>query len=119
MPGPILAASAALWRDEVHVTANRDHYATLFELAERVLGNHTNFDRAPGGFYLWLDVGDGEKVTQRLWHEVAVKSLPGAFMARPEKDSGANPGQPYIRVALVDDIATTEDALGRIAQVLD
>jgi aspartate/methionine/tyrosine aminotransferase len=119
VPGPIQAASAALWRDEAHVTANRDHYTTLFELAERILGNHTNFYKPPGGFYLWLDVGDGEEVTQRLWREAAVKTLPGAFMARPEKGSAANPGQSYIRLALVDDAATTEDALARIARVLN
>ncbi len=119
VPGPILAASAALWRDEAHVTANRDHYAKLFDLAERILGNHTDFYKPPGGFYLWLDVGDGEDFAQRLWRDAAVKSLPGAFMARPEKESGFNPGQSYIRVAMVDDAATTEDALGRIARMLN
>ena len=65
VPGPILAASAALWGDEAHVTTNRDHYATLFDMAERILGNRTNFYSPPGGFYLWLDVGDGEEVAQR------------------------------------------------------
>ncbi len=119
VPGPILAASAALWGDEAHVTTNRDHYATLFDMAERILGNRTNFYSPPGGFYLWLDVGDGEEVAQRLWREAAVKTLPGSFMGKPEIESGANPGQSYIRAALVDDAATTEDALGRIAQVLD
>jgi N-succinyldiaminopimelate aminotransferase len=118
VPGPIQAASAALWRDETHVTANRQHYATLFDLAERILGNHTNFYKPPGGFYLWLDVGDGEEVAQRLWREAAVKILPGAFMAWPDGKSGVNPGHPYIRVAMVDDAATTEDALKRIARVI-
>ncbi len=118
VPGPIQAASAALWRDETHVAANRQHYANLFDLAERILGNHTNFHKPPGGFYLWLDVGDGEEFAQRLWREAAVKALPGAFMAQPDGVNGANPGKHYIRVALVDDEATTEDALERIAQAL-
>ena len=118
VPGPIQAASAALWRDETHVSANRQHYATLFDLAERILGNHTNFHKPPGGFYLWLDVGDGEEFAQRLWREAAVKTLPGAFMAQPDGGNGTNPGKPYIRVAMVDDEETTEDALERIARAI-
>ena len=118
VPGPILAASAALWRDETHVAANRQHYANLFDLAEHILGNHTNFHKPPGGFYLWLNVGDGVEFTQRLWREAAVKILPGAFMAQPDGKNGANPGKPYVRVAMVDDVVTAKDALDRIAKVM-
>src|SRR5262249_57507936 len=39
MPGPFQAASAAAWRDESHVAANRAAYAEKLAAAERILGN--------------------------------------------------------------------------------
>jgi N-succinyldiaminopimelate aminotransferase len=66
---------------------------------------------------LWLDVGDGEAVTRRLWSEAAVKVLPGAYLGRPDA-GGRNPGSPAIRVALVHDLATTEAALSRLVERL-
>jgi hypothetical protein len=43
--------------------------------------------------------------------------LPGAYMGRPD-ESGVNPGQRYIRVALVYDTETTVAGLRRMEQVL-
>ena len=43
--------------------------------------------------------------------------LPGAYLARPGAN-GVNPGQDYIRVALVHDLTTTEAALQRIRDIL-
>ncbi|TAN76910.1 MAG: aminotransferase class I/II-fold pyridoxal phosphate-dependent enzyme [Magnetospirillum sp.] len=59
-PLPVQAASAALWRDETHVIESRDIYRTKLDLAERILGGRFGFYRPAGGFFLWLDVGDGE-----------------------------------------------------------
>jgi aspartate/methionine/tyrosine aminotransferase len=114
---PILAAGARLWRDEAHVEANRDYYRRNFALAERILGNRFGFRKPDGGFFLWLDVGDGEAAALKLWREAGVRVLPGAYMAEPAPD-GVNPGARYIRVALVYDAAVTEDGLNRIVQVL-
>ncbi|MBI5163928.1 MAG: aminotransferase class I/II-fold pyridoxal phosphate-dependent enzyme [Magnetospirillum sp.] len=116
-PLPILAAAAALWRDEAHVAANRDLYRAKVDIAERLLGNRFGFRRPPGGFFLWLDVGDGEAAARTLWQEARLRVLPGAYLARPGAD-GINPGSAYIRVALVHDLATTEQALTRLAAVL-
>lgn len=117
LPLPVLAASAALWRDETHVEENRALYRAKFGAAERILGNRLGVARPDGGFFLWLDVGDGEKAARTLWSEAAIRVLPGAYMARPGAD-GDNPGRTYIRVALVHDLATTEQALERIAACL-
>lgn len=114
---PILAAGARLWRDEAHVEANRDRYRRNFALAERILGNRFGFRKPDGGFFLWLDVGDGEAAALKLWREAGVRVLPGAYMAEPGPD-GINPGARYIRVALVYDAATTEEGLNRIVSVL-
>ena len=116
-PLPILAAATALWQDERHVSASRAMYQAKFDLADRCLAGLFAYVRPDGGFFLWLDVGDGEAVTRRLWAEAAVKVLPGAYLGRPDA-SGRNPGAAAIRVALVHDLATTEVALSRLVATL-
>jgi aspartate/methionine/tyrosine aminotransferase len=118
VPLPILAASAALWRDDSHVAKVRAHYGALFDMAERILGNRTGFYKPPAGFFLWLDVGDGEAVARDLWRDRAVRTVPGAYFAYPDPATGENPGKPYIRVALVHDLADAEEGLTRIAECL-
>jgi aspartate/methionine/tyrosine aminotransferase len=117
VPGPIQAASAALWREESHVPPTRDFYRGLFDEAERVLGNRFGFYRPPGGFFLWLDVGDGEAAALKLWREAAVRVLPGGYLTSPAPD-GRNHGDPYIRVAMIHPRPITAEALRRIAEVL-
>jgi aspartate/methionine/tyrosine aminotransferase len=121
VPLPIIAASAAAWSDETHVVANRAHYAERFTLAEHLLANREGFRLPEGGFFLWLKVGDGERTALRLWREGGVRVLPGAYMGR-EIDPGkpcTNPGFPYIRVALVNDLSTIMKALERMVEILD
>ncbi len=117
LPNPLLAASAALWSDETHVEANRALYRTKFDLADQILGGKLGQYRPAAGFYLWLDVGDGEKAAAQLWRQAGVKVIPGAYLARPGAD-GENPGQPYIRVALVHQPEEVSEALHRMVGVL-
>jgi len=116
-PLPVLAAATALWRDEEHVEANRALYRAKFDLAEAILGERFDFRRPAGGFYIWLDVGDGEKTAVSLWREQGVRVLPGAYLSRGSGD-GSTPGDRHIRAALVHDIETTEAALVRLAEGL-
>jgi N-succinyldiaminopimelate aminotransferase len=121
VPMPILAASAACWSDDAHVTAIRASYGEKFELAHRMLGNRTDFRVPEGGFFLWLDVGNGEEAALKLWREAGVRTLPGAYMGR-ESEPGkphTNPGFSYLRVALVNDLSTISTALERMVEVLD
>lgn len=120
-PLPVYAAATALWRDEEHVVANRALYVEKFDLAERVLSNRFGFYRPEGGFFLWLEVGDGEAAAVELWTRAAVRVLPGAYLTAPDntgEGTGDNPGNPYIRVAMVHERAVMEDALARIARTL-
>jgi len=117
VPHHTLAAGTRLWREEDHVLANRARYQTNFEIAERVLGNRFGFRKPAGGFFLWLDVGDGEAAALALWREAGIRVLPGGYMARAGAD-GVNPGAPYIRVALVYGPELTEAALNRLSEVL-
>jgi aspartate/methionine/tyrosine aminotransferase len=116
--GPLLAASAALWRDETHVAANRAGYQEKMAAAERLLG--ARMARPGGGFFLWLDVGDGEDFARRAWREQGVRLLPGAYMGReslPGKTQ-SNPGFSYVRVALVSNLSTILTALERLKEIL-
>ena len=117
IPLPILAGAESLWRDETHVDENRALYRANFDAAEAALAGRFGFYRPPGGFFLWLDVGDGEAAAKRLWADAGLKCMPGGFMAR-RQDDGTNPGDRYLRVALVHDPETTRDAMARLAKHL-
>lgn len=116
-PLPIMAASAALWRDEAHVEDNRALYRAKFDRAGEILAGRFAHARPAGGFYLWLDVGGGEAAARKLWTEAGLRVIPGAYLARPGAD-GVNPGDAYIRVALVHDPATVADGLERLVRTL-
>lgn len=111
-PLPIVAAAAALWRDETHVEENRALYRTKMDMAERLLGDRPGFARPQGGFFLWLDVGDGENAAVELWRQAKIRVLPGKYLARD------GVGDRYVRIALVHDLEQTEQALTRIKEIL-
>ena len=118
VPGPVQAASAAAWCDEGHVTANRLAYAEKMAAAERILGDRMT--RPGGGFFLWLDVGNGEDFALRAWRDQGVRLLPGAYMGREISigKTQSNPGFSYVRVALVSDLSTIMTALERLREIL-
>lgn len=117
VPLPAQAAAAALWGDEEHVAENRARYRSKLDTVERVLAGRFGFYRPQGGFFLWLDVGDGEAAAKTLWRDAAVRSVPGRYLALDEVD-GSNPGAGYIRLALVHDDAVIDEAARRIVAVL-
>ncbi|HEY0104811.1 MAG TPA: aminotransferase class I/II-fold pyridoxal phosphate-dependent enzyme [Rhizomicrobium sp.] len=119
VPLPIIAASAQAWRDDAHVAANRAGYREKFGVARRLLGNRLRLPE--GGFFLWLDVGNGEEAALRLWREAGVRTLPGAYMGRDviAGDIRSNPGFSYIRVALVNEVSTIMTALERMSEILE
>lgn len=117
-PLPLAAAAAACWRDEAHVIENRTQYRHKFDIAERYLSGRFGFSRSPGGFYLWLDVGDGEAAARKLWRDAAIRVIPGEYLSRTDS-AGGNPGRRYIRCALVQNPQITETAITRLAAVLE
>lgn len=121
MPLPVLAAAAALWADDAHVAVNRAYYRANVDAAEAVLQGRLGYYRPDAGFFLWLDVSrvaqNGEEATKRLWREGAIKVLPGAYLTQPHAD-GYNPGDRYIRVALVQDADNVARSMERLARIL-
>ncbi len=116
IPFAVQKASAALWREETHPVETREWYRKNFRVAEQILHNRFGYYTPGGGFFLWLDVGDGEAATRKLWGEAHVKVLPGAYVCR--ETDGINTARRYIRVALVHDEKTTREGLSRLASVL-
>ncbi|MGE5539980.1 MAG: aminotransferase class I/II-fold pyridoxal phosphate-dependent enzyme [Gemmatimonas sp.] len=119
LPYPMLAASEALWNDDAHVEAARAHYRRNFDIAEQTLGGRFGFYRPAGGFFLWLDVGDGEAAALRLWREAALRTLPGAYLCPGPGDAAAQPhAAPYIRLALVHEPDEVAEAMRRLRDTL-
>jgi len=64
-------------------------------------------------FYLWAKTpGDDSEFAKRLLAEQAVTVLPGSYLARDAH--GVNPGQGYIRIALVASLDECTEAIDRI-----
>ena len=117
IPGPLLAASAALWRDKKHVEKNRQLYRQKFDCADKVLLGKFDYYRPAGGFYIWLNVGNGENAASVLWEKAGVRVIPGCYLARNDV-SGQNPGSKFIRIALVQKPEFINEALVRITEIL-
>ena len=111
-PIPIQEAATALWDDDDHAKKNRKKYKKKFEIAKAIFKKSYGFYMPDGGFYLWLNVGNGEKITQELWRKEGIKVMPGSYLSRTETSKA------YIRVALVGSIIETNSALKNIYNLL-
>jgi aspartate/methionine/tyrosine aminotransferase len=121
VPVPLQHVATAAYGDEAHVEENRRLYRIKFDLADQILGNRYGYTRPAGGFCVWLDVsahGGDEAATVRLYRDAGVRIVPGSYLARQQPD-GSNPGDGYIRLALVADGETTAEALHRLVEILD
>jgi N-succinyldiaminopimelate aminotransferase len=117
VPEPLQEVAIAAYSDEYHVEDTRKLYREKFDLADRLLKGRYRHERPEGGFFLWLDVteiADDETAARALFQEAGLRVVPGSYLARTAED-GRNPGAGYIRVALVDDLQITQEALARLA----
>lgn len=120
VPVPLQQVAVAAYGDETHVEENRRLYGLKFDLADQILGDRYGYVRPAGGFCLWLDVsahGGDEQATVRLYRDGGVRVVPGSYLARLQPD-GSNPGDGYLRLALVQDSETTAEALRRLVEIL-
>ncbi len=99
LPGPLQAAAARVWADEAHVEENRALYQAKYAVADQVFAGVQGYMPPEAGFFLWLPVDDGEAAALKVWRETGVRVLPGAYLAQGKP--GQNPGENYIRVAMV------------------
>jgi N-succinyldiaminopimelate aminotransferase len=115
MSPAVVAASLAAWSDEAHVRANRAQYAQKFaQLTPRVAAVCPT-QQPDAAFYLWARVPDDDAdFARRLYAEQAVQVLPGSYLAR--ENGGVNPGQGYIRMALVAELHECTEAVERLTR---
>ncbi len=116
LPGPLQAAAAAVWADEAHVAENRALYREKYAIADRVMASVQGYRPPEAGFFLWLPVENGEAAALRAWRDTGVRVLPGAYLA--QGGPGQNPGEGYIRVAMVAPKAELQDGLIRLRDCL-
>lgn len=99
LPTPLQIVATRVWQDDDHVVENRRLYAQKYAVADQIFADVPGYQSPQAGFFLWLPVQDGEAATKKLWTSTGVKVLPGAYLGRTV--NGTNPGQGFIRVAMV------------------
>lgn len=117
LPLPLQQAAAAVWDDETHVEESRALYQEKFAIADRIFGNVEGYQSPEAGFFLWLPVENDEEAAVKLWRETGVKVVPGGYLSQ-EVPGQENPGQKYIRAALVASKDETERGLHLIRDCL-
>ena len=116
----IQAASIAAWNDEAHVAENRRLYAEKFAKVVALLKPVLPVVMPDAGFYLWINLSEAGINTpitdtafaQALYRDYNVAVLPGSYLARSAQ--GINPGENFVRLALVANVAETVEAAQRI-----
>jgi N-succinyldiaminopimelate aminotransferase len=107
-------ASIAAWQDETHVIENRILYRQKFEAVMDILYPVMPFlERPAGGFYLWAKTPINDQTfALELLTQQNVTVLPGSFLSRVA--NGVNPGENYVRMALVASLDECIEAANRI-----
>ena len=116
VPLPIQKASVEAWLNYDFVAENRKSYNDKFSLAADMLKDKVSNVIPEGAFYLWLDVRDGQSFSKKILEKEGLIVLPGSYLSA--EVNGFNPGEKYVRIALVYDFETTEEALKRINNLL-
>lgn len=113
MPVPTQLASVAAWQDESHVIDNRNAYRQKFDAVLEILDGVLDVAKPDASFYLWPKTPiKGEDFAQQLFAQQKVTVLPGSYLAR--ETEGVNPGENYVRLALVAPFAECIQAAERI-----
>jgi N-succinyldiaminopimelate aminotransferase len=113
----VQAASIAAWSDEVHVVANRALYRDKFMQVTPLLAEVLEVKLPDAGFYLWAKIPtelklDDATFAKTLLEQYNVTVLPGSYLAR--EANGINPGDNFIRMALVASTDECVEAAKRI-----
>lgn len=126
MSPAIQMASIAAWQDETHVRENRRLYAEKFAAVTPRLASSLETKTPDAGFYLWARVGKGldtphadtphadTHFARELFARENVIVLPGSFLGRLAH--GVNPGENFVRIALVAPIDDCIEAAERIVR---
>jgi len=112
----VQAASIAAWNDEAHVIENRRLYDEKFKAVTPMLQGVLEVQMPDAAFYLWArtTMTDTEFAV-KLYRDFHVTVLPGSYLARDAH--GVNPGENFIRLALVASLEECIEAAKRIKKM--
>jgi N-succinyldiaminopimelate aminotransferase len=109
----IQSATISAWSDESHVAENRRQYTEKFTKVIAVLKSVLPVSKPDASFYLWVRTPIPDTTfAQQLYRDYNVTVLPGSFLAR--EANRINPGENFIRIALVANLEETLEAAERI-----
>ena len=116
MSPTVQAASVAAWSDETHVIENRRLYAEKFKTVTPMLTGVLQVGMPDAAFYLWAKIKEKSvsdtEFALKLYRDFNVTVLPGSYLAR--EAHGTNPGEGFIRLALVASMYECIEAAKRI-----
>jgi N-succinyldiaminopimelate aminotransferase len=119
----VQAASMTAWNDEAHVIENRKLYAEKFSVITPLLSGVLEVKKPDAAFYLWAKIkpSNGHQLSDTefaltLYREFNVTVLPGSYLAR--EAHGINPGEHFVRLALVASLDECVDAANRIKKMM-
>jgi N-succinyldiaminopimelate aminotransferase len=117
MSPTVQAASIAAWKDESHVIENRRLYAEKFNAVTPMLSKVLEVEMPDAAFYLWARSKESDtELAVKLYRDLNITVLPGSYLAR--ETHGINPGQNFVRLALVASLDECIEAVNRIKQLL-
>lgn len=109
----VQAASLAAWNDEAHVIENRRLYAEKFNTVTSLMSGGFGVEMPDAAFYLWAKTSIPDAAfALKLYRDFNVTILPGSYLAR--EAHGVNPGQNFVRLALVASLEECIEAANRI-----
>ena len=115
----VQAASIAAWNDEAHVIENRRLYAEKFKTVTPMLSGVLQVEMPDAAFYLWAKIKEKSvsdtEFALKLYRDFNVTVLPGSYLAR--EAHGINPGEGFIRLALVANLDECVEAAKRIQKM--
>lgn len=114
---PTQMASTWAWNDNKHVEENRIEYDKRYEAAISSLDSSENIIRPEGGFYIWLKLPcDDKDFAVSLYAKQGVLALPGSYLGKEIEKH--NPGEGFLRLAVVHDIETVIKAFSAVNKTL-
>ena len=119
----VQAASMTAWNDEAHVIENRKLYAEKFQIITPLLSEVLEVKKPDAAFYLWAKIKQSHgrhlsdtEFALTLYREFNVTVLPGSYLAR--EAHGINPGENFVRLALVASLDECVEAANRIKKMI-
>ena len=111
----VQAASEIAWKDEAHVIENRRLYREKFRGFYDIVNPLLPLSIPDAAFYYWVKtpIADTE-FARRLYQDQNVTVLAGSYLGR--EAHGINPGENYVRMAMVSPLNECIDAAHRIAE---